>query len=66
MLDERIRIQESYEMSLDTARQEGIELEKRQLVHTMFSNGASADMIAQLTGLSLDQVQNFLHQDLTQ
>ena len=77
MLDERIRIQESYDMSLDTAREEGIKQgiqqgieqgiaqEKRQMVCAMFSNGASADMIAQLTGLSLSQVNDFLNQGLT-
>ena len=73
MLDDRIHIQESYDMSLDTAREEGgkqgieqgIAQEKRQMVRTMFSNGASADMITQLTSLSLSQVQNFLNQDLT-
>ena len=65
MLDERLLRQEHHDMDIYSAREEGIELEKRQMVRTMFSNGASADMISQLTDISLDQVKELLSQDLT-
>ena len=65
MLDERLLRQEHHDMDIYSAREEGIELEKRQMVRTMFSNGASIEMISQLTDISLDQVKELLSQDLT-
>ena len=80
MIDERIRIQENYDMTLETAideaREEGLEqglergleqgLEKgleqgrKQLVCEMVSRGMTPDLISEMTGLSLEEIETLL------
>ena len=72
MIDERIRIQENYDMTLETAideaREEGLErgleqgLEqgRKQLVCEMFSRGMTPDLISEMTGLSLEEIETLL------
>lgn len=80
MIDERIRIQENYDMTLETAvdeaREEGLEqgleqgLEKgleqgleqgrKQLVCEMISRGMTPDLISEMTGLSLEEIETLL------
>ena len=77
MIDERIRIQENYAMTLETMLREGreqgiqqgieqgVEQNTRQMVRTMFSNGASIETIAQLTGIARTEVEVLLGSGLT-
>ncbi len=72
MIDERIRIQENYDMTLETAideaREEGLErgleqgLEqgRKQLVCEMISRGITPDLISEMTGLSLEEIETLL------
>ncbi|MBS5357145.1 MAG: transposase [Streptococcus parasanguinis] len=80
MIDERIRIQENYDMTMETAideaREEGLEqglergleqgLEKgleqgrKQLVCEMVSRGMTPDLISEMTGLSLEEIETLL------
>ena len=80
MIDERIRIQENYDMTMETAideaREEGLEqglergleqgLEKgleqgrKQLVCEMVSRGMSPDLISEMTGLSIEEIETLL------
>ena len=68
MIDERIRIQENYDMTLETAideaREEGLErgLEqgRKQLVCEMISRGMTPDLISDMTGLSLEEIETLL------
>ena len=68
MIDERIRIQENYDMTLETAideaREEGLEkgLEqgRKQLVCEMISRGMTPDLISEMTGLSLEEIKSML------
>jgi hypothetical protein len=68
MIDERIRIQENYDMTLETAideaREEGLEqgLEqgRKQLVCKMVSRGMSPDLISEMTGLSIEEIETLL------
>ena len=72
MIDERIRIQENYDMTLETAideaREEGLErgleqgLEqgRKQLVCEMVSRGMTPDLISEMTGLSLEEIETLL------
>ena len=80
MIDERIRIQENYDMTLETAvdeaREEGLEqgleqgLEKgleqgleqgrKQLVCEMISRGMTPELISEMTGLSLEEIETLL------
>ena len=80
MIDERIRIQENYDMTMETAideaREEGLEqglergleqgLEKgleqgrKQLVCEMVSRGMTPDLISEMTGLSLEEIDTLL------
>ncbi len=72
MIDERIRIQENYDMTLETAideaREEGLErgleqgLEqgRKQLVCEMISRGMTPDLISEMTGLSLEEIETLL------
>ena len=68
MIDERIRIQENYDMTLETAideaREEGLErgLEqgRKQLVCEMISRGMTPDLISEMTGLSLEEIETIL------
>ena len=72
MIDERIRIQENYDMTLETAideaREEGLErgleqgLEqgRKQLICEMVSRGMTPDLISEMTGLSLEEIETLL------
>ena len=72
MIDERIRIQENYDMTLETAideaREEGLEQGltqgvaqgRKQLVCEMISRGMIPELISDMTGLSLDEIESML------
>ena len=72
MIDERIRIQENYDMTLeiaiDEAREEGLlqglerglEQGRKQLVCEMISRGMKPDLISEMTGLSLEEIETLL------
>ena len=76
MIDERIRIQENYDMTMETAideaREQGLEqgltqgLEqgvaqgRKQLVCEMVSRGMSPDLISEMTGLSIEEIETLL------
>ena len=82
--DERIRIQENYDMTMETAideaREEGIEKgleqglerglkqglergrheERLELIHKMLSKGLSLEVVSDVTGLSLEELEGLL------
>ena len=64
MIDERIRIQENYDMTLETAideaREEGLEQGRKQLVCEMISRGMTPELISEMTGLSLEEIETLL------
>ena len=68
MIDERIRIQENYDMTLETAIVEarveglvqGLEQGRKQLVCEMISRGMTPDLISEMTGLSLEEIETLL------
>ena len=68
MIDERIRIQENYDMTLETAideaREEGLEQgrneERLQLIRKMVSRGMTPELISDMTGLSLKEIKSML------
>ena len=76
MIDERIRIQENYDMTLQTAIDEareeglvqgleqglekGLEQGRKQLVCEMVSRGMTPDLISEMTGLSLEEIETLL------
>ena len=72
MIDERIRIQENYDMTLETAideaREEGLEQgleqgrneERLQLIRKMISRGMSPELISEMTGLSIEEIKSML------
>lgn len=76
MIDERIRIQENYDMTMETeideAREEGLEqgltqgLEqgvvqgRKQLVCEMISRGMTPELISDMTGLSIEEIETLL------
>ncbi len=72
MIDERIRIQENYDMTLETAideaREEGLVqgLEqgrneaRLQLIREMVSRGMSPELISEMTGLSIEEIETLL------
>ena len=68
MIDERIRIQENYDMTLETAigeaREEGLEQGRNearlQLIREMVSRGMSPDLISEMTGLSIEEIETLL------
>ena len=76
MIDERIRIQENYDMTMETAideaREEGLvqELEqgleqgrneeRLQLIRKMISRGMSPELISEMTGLSIEEIETLL------
>ena len=64
MIDERIRIQENYDMTLETAideaREEGLEQGRKQLVCEMVSRGMSPDLISEMTGLTIEEIETLL------
>ncbi|VYT65953.1 Uncharacterised protein [Streptococcus parasanguinis] len=68
MIDERIRIQENYDMTLETAIDEareeglvqGLEQGRKQLVCEMVSRGMTPELISEMTGLSLEEIETLL------
>ena len=76
MIDERIRIQENYDMTMETAIDEareeglvqgleqglekGLEQGRKQLVCEMVSRGMTPDLISEMTGLSLEEIETLL------
>ncbi len=84
MIDERIRIQENYDMTMETAideaREEGIEKgleqglerglkqglergrheERLELIRKMLSKGQSLEVVSDVTGLSLEELEAML------
>ena len=80
MIDERIRIQENYDMTLETAideaREEGLvqgleqglekgleqgrNEERQQLIRKMVSRGMTPELISEMTGLSLEEIESLL------
>ena len=80
MIDERIRIQENYDMTMETAideaREEGLEqgltqgleqgLEqgvaqgRKQLIRKMVSRGMTPELISEMTGLSIEEIETLL------
>ena len=64
MIDERIRIQENYDMTLETAvdeaREEDLEQGRKQLVCEMVSRGMTPDLISEMTGLSLEEIKSMI------
>ena len=79
MIDERIRIQENYDMTMETAIDEareeglvqgleqglekGLEQGRKQLVCEMVSRGMTAELISEMTGLSIE---DFFPESLTE
>ena len=72
MIDERIRIQENYDMTMETAideaREEGLEqgIERGrhegqlELIHKMLSKGLPLKVVSDVTGLSLEELEAML------
>lgn len=68
MIDERIRIQENYDMTLETAIDEareeglvqGLEQGRKQLVCEMVSRGMTPELISEMTGLSIEEIETLL------
>ena len=68
MIDERIRIQENYDMTLETAIDEareeglvqGLEQGRKQLVCEIVSRGMTPELISEMTGLSLEEIETLL------
>ena len=60
MIDERIRIQENYDMTLETAIDEAREEGRKQLVCEMVSRGMTPELISDMTGLSLEEIKSML------
>ena len=80
MIDEWIRIQENYDMTLETAideaREEGLvqgleqglekgleqgrNEERLQLIRKMVSRGMTPELISDMTGLSLEEIETIL------
>ena len=72
MIDERIRIQENYDMTMETAideaREEGLEKglergrheERLELIRKMLSRGLSLEVVSDVTGLSLEELEAML------
>lgn len=60
MIDERIRIQENYDMTMETAIDEAREEGRKQLVCEMISRGMTPELISDMTGLSLKEIESLL------
>ena len=76
MIDERIRIQDNYDMTLETAIDEareeglvqgleqglekGLEQGRKQLVCEMVSRGMSPELISDMTGLTIEEIEALL------
>ena len=68
MIDERIRIQENYDMTMETAIDEareeglvqGLEQGRKQLVCEMVSRGMTLELISEMRGLSIEEIKSML------
>ncbi|MDU4780218.1 MAG: hypothetical protein E6X73_09645, partial [Streptococcus parasanguinis] len=60
MIDERIRIQENYDMTLETAIDEAREEGRKQLVCEMVSRGMTPELVSEMTGLSIEEIKSML------
>ena len=68
MIDERVRIQENYDMTMETAideaREEGLERgrheERLELIRKMLSKGLPLEVVSDVTGLSLEELDGLL------
>lgn len=60
MIDERIRIQENYDMTLETAIDEAREEGRKQLICEMVSRGMTPELISDMTGLSIEEIETLL------
>lgn len=68
MIDERVRIQENYDMTMETAideaREEGLEQGRNearlQLIREMISRGMMPELISDMTGLSIEEIETLL------
>ncbi|WP_175060707.1 transposase [Streptococcus salivarius] len=68
MIDERIRIQENYDMTMETAideaREEGLERGRHEgqleMIRKMLSKGLSLEVVSDVTGLSLEELEGLL------
>ena len=68
MIDERIRIQENYDMTMETAideaREEGLERGRHEgqleMIRKMLSKGLSLEVVSDVTGLSLEELEALL------
>lgn len=72
MIDERIRIQENYDMTMETAideaREEGLEqgIERGrhegqlELIRKMLSRGLPLEVVSDVTGLSVEELETLL------
>ena len=60
MIDERIRIQENYDMTLETAIDEAREEGRKQLVCEIVSRGMTPELLSDMTGLSLKEIKSML------
>ena len=68
MIDEHIRIQENYDMTMETAideaREVGLEKgryeERLELIRKMLSKGLSLEVVSDVTGLSLEELETLL------
>ena len=60
MIDERIRIQENYDMTMETAIDEAREEGRKQLVCEMVSRGMTLKLISDMMGLSIEEMETLL------
>ena len=68
MIAERIRIQENYDMTMETAideaREEGLEQGRNearlQLIREMVSRGMTPELVSDMTGLSIKEIETLL------
>ena len=72
MIDERVRIQENYDMTMETAideaREEGLEQGLKrgryegqlELIRKMLAKGLSLEVVSDVTGLSLEELDGLL------
>ena len=72
MIDERIRIQENYDMTMETAideaREEGLEQgleqgrneERLQLIRKMISHRMTPELVSDIMGLSIEEIETLL------
>ena len=60
MIDERIRIQENYDMTMETAIDETREEGRKQLIREMVSRGMTPELVSEMTGLSIEEIETLL------